>query len=273
MNLGGKARKPKDDTLARMNAWLEQRANTPFKFPGKEDYVSKPTHKPSSMGLSCLRRIYYEYFRTERDEKINFFLARIFDTGNYYEAMVMSWLKGIGEHIPYRNKGNGEIPKNIFTGEPNPQFPITDPELRMNKGYIDNVAVIKGRIWLYEIKSKKSNKFDALTSPDPDHLSQVSCYFKCFNEQLANGDYDHIPELKGFTDVAGVKVIYINKNTSNTKLYVLEAEDLVDEIIEIDYKIRKVNDFIDLKKLPPMNKKDCKYCPFKSKCKNEWNSI
>lgn len=263
----------KDQTLDKIHNWLEDRANNPLTFPvkpGQEPYVPKPTHKPSSLGLTCLRRIYYEYFRTKRDDKINFFLARIFDTGNYYEAMVLSWLKGIGEHVPYRNKTNGEIPLD-WTSKPNPQFPITIEELRVNKGYIDNVAVIDGKIWLYEIKSKNTNKFDELRKPDPDHLSQVSCYFRSFIDKLANGDYAHVPELQGLTEVAGVKVIYINKNNSNLKLYTLGPEELVDEIIAVDLKVKKANKYIDQKKLPPKNKVDCKYCPFKKLCKADVN--
>lgn len=262
--LKSKKKKLKDPLFDRIESFLEARVNKPL------PYKQKPGHKPSSLGTHCLRRIYYSYYRTERDSPINAFLARIFDTGNYYEDMVLSWLKEMGEHIPYRNK-DGEIPKGFGGKGENAQFPIVMTDWRIPKGFIDNVAFIDGELWLYEIKSKNSDKFDALTSPDTDHMVQISCYFKAFNDHLAAGDYEHIEELKNVPSIAGVKVIYVNKNNSNLKVFSVELDDLVDQIIDLDVKLEEVNTYIDAVELPPMTKGDCKYCDFKAKCKKNQN--
>ncbi len=260
-----KPKRAKDPLLERIEAFLEARVNKPL------PYKQKPGHKPSSLGSDCLRRIYYAYYRTERDSPINAFLARIFDTGNYYEDMVVSWLKEMGEHIPYRNKGDGQIPKGFGGKGENAQFPVVIPDWRIPKGYIDNIAIVDGELWLYEIKSKNSDKFDALVDVDPDHKVQVACYFKAFSEMLVSGEYSHIPELKGATEVAGVKVLYVNKNNSNLKIFTMDPEDLVDQIIYVDEKLDRANVFIDAKELPPMTKGNCQYCDFRKKCKKNWN--
>ena len=254
---------------SRIENFLEARVNKPL------PYVQKPGHKPSSLGSECLRKIYYAYYRTPRDAPISAFLARIFDTGNYYEDMVVSWLDEMGENIPYRNKGDGEIPKGFGGKGLNPQFPIKVPDWRIPKGYIDNVAVVNGKLWLREIKSKNTNKFDALEEVDHDHKVQVGIYFKAFNDHLAAGDYDHIPELKGFTVASGVEVIYVNKNTSNIRVFTLRPEALVDIIIDVDEKLEEVNPYIDARSLPPASKSttNCQYCDWRKICKGNWNEI
>lgn len=256
----------KDQTLTRINEFLKAKYNKPI------DYVQKPSHKPSELGSKCFRKIYYGYFKTPRDTKIDAKGARIFDTGNYYEDMVMSWLSGMGEHIAYRTK-DGKIPPHWETGRPNPQFPISVPDWRIRKGFIDNVAIVDGELWLYEIKSSASHKFQDLTGPMDDHKVQTAIYFKAFNDHLARGDFAHIPELAGQTQAVGLKVLYVNKDTSDLELYPLRREALERTIRLVDSKVNKVNEFIDLKKLPPKTEDKCSYCPFKSRCKKDWNGV
>jgi hypothetical protein len=260
------SRGPKDSTLLKVYDYLDKKHNKVL------PYVQKPSHVPSSFGTDCYRRIYYSYFRLEKETKVDEKSARIFETGNAYEAMVMDWLKGIGEHIPYRNKSDGQIPKSKDgSGKPDPQFPISVPEWRINKGFIDNVALIDGELWLYEIKSKNSFAFGKLQEPDWDHQVQITPYFKAVNNALNNGDYAHIPELEGIKAVTGVKVIYINKDTSDVKLYALREQDMGALTKMVSQKVEKSNEYIDTKTLPPKNESNCKWCPFQGKCSKDFN--
>jgi hypothetical protein len=256
----------KDGTLVRINEFLKSKYNAPL------TYAPKPTHKPSELGSKCFRKIYYSYYKVPRDTKIDAKGSRIFETGNFYEAMVMSWFIGMGEHIPYRNK-DGVIPKHWATGEPNPQFPITVPDWRVNKGYIDNVAIVDGELWLYEIKSSASHKFNDLNGPMDDHKVQIATYFKAFNDHLVRGDFSHIPELAGHTKAAGVKVLYVNKDTSDLELFTLRSEALERQVKLLQGKITVANEFIDKKELPPKTEDKCSYCPFKKKCAKDWNGV
>lgn len=261
-----KRRKAKDSTLEKITEFLDAKHNKVL------NYVQKPSHVPSSFGTDCFRRIYYSYFRLEKETRTDEKSARIFETGNAYEAMVMAWLKGIGEHVPYRNKSDGQIPKSKDgSGAPDPQFPISVPEWRINKGFIDNVAVVNGELWLYEIKSKNSFAFGKMQEPDHDHQVQITPYFKAVNNGLESGEYSHIPELKDITHVTGVKLIYVNKDTSDIKLFALKEEDMVDITQMVVRKVEKANKYIDSKTLPPKTDNNCKYCPFQGKCAKEFN--
>ncbi len=255
-----------DDTLKRIYSFLKDKYNQPI------NYVQKPGHKPSDLGSKCFRKLYYAYYKVAKDTRIDAKGARIFETGNYYEDMVMSWFTGMDEHIPYRNL-DGSIPKNRFTGELNPQFPISSTEWRIPKGYIDNVAVVKGELWLYEVKSCASFKYQDLTEPMDDHKVQTAIYFKTFNDHLKNGDYKHILELDGHEAAVGIKIMYINKDTSDIKLFITRTELLNRQIQLLDKKIGKANEFIDLKSLPPKTEDKCTYCSFAKKCKKDWNEV
>jgi hypothetical protein len=257
-------KKAKDPLLERFETYLELKANKPL------PYKQKPGHKPSSLGSDCLRKIYYSYFRTPRDQPITGFLARIFDTGVAYEKMVLDWLIGMGEHIPYINKSNGEIPLD-HNGQRNPQFPIKSQEWEIPKGYVDNVAIVDGKLWLYEIKSKKASKFDLLTEPDKDHIVQVTCYFKAFMDHLNAGDYAHVPQLQGYSRVEGIKVIYVNKDNSSLKVFNLAPIELIDSIVALDQKLLELKPYLVDQQLPPPTKTECKYCDFRKKCNKNWN--
>jgi hypothetical protein len=236
------------------------------------DYESKPSHSPSTLGAQCYRKIYYHYFRVEKDTKVGSRGARIFETGKYYEDMVLSWLKAVNEHIPYRNKTDGNIPlERDGSGKPNPQFPISIDDWRIRKGFIDNVAIVDAQLWLYEIKSCGSKKFVTLEAPLPEHTVQVTCYYTAFNDHLDAGDYKHIPELAKVNSVAGVKVIYVNKDTSEIAMFTLTPETLTKSAEVVTTKLAEVNKYIDSRDLPPKTVDNCFFCPYGKKCKSDKN--
>lgn len=256
--------KKPSSTLEKLDAFLFKKYNTQYK-------KSNPAHKPSVVGSPCLRKIYYSYYRVDSDKPIDPRGARIFNTGDYMETMIIDWLREIDERIPYRNKSNGEIPKGM-DGKPDPQFIISSKRWRIKKGKIDNVAIVDGDVWIYEIKSSKASKFEKLTGPQPDHLIQAAIYFQCFNDLYLEGGYDHVPEIKGAGKAVGIKFLYINKNTSEIKEYIIPGKALIPTILSLDKKILGINEtYIDKKILPPTTKDYCFFCPFSKKCKENWN--
>lgn len=263
--------KAKDSTYLKINEYLKKKANAPIK------YEQKPSHSPSTFGSNCLRRIYYTYWKVEKDSKVDAHLARIFETGNYYEDMVMEWLKAIGEHIPYRNKGNGQTPlSKDGSGIPDPQFPIAISDWRIRKGFVDNIGVSDEKLWIYEIKSCASFKFADLDEPMPDHKIQVAAYYWAVTEALQADEYSHIPELypdgiRRFDQIEGVKVIYINKDTSDLKIFALKESDLLSIVERIYKKVAIVDQYIDATELPPKTPDKCNYCNFRKKCDKNWN--
>jgi len=107
----------------------------------------------------------------------------------------------------------------------------------------------------------------------PEHKDQVSIYLKTFNELLKAGEFSHIPELKPFEEVVGVKVLYINKDNSDIKVFSLRKNHLQANIWKLKSKIERANKYIDEKQLPPKTPDKCEYCPFKTKCSKSFNVV
>ena len=258
----------KETTLERINSFLEKQYNTPV------PYKQKPGHSPSGLGAKCLRKIYYNYFKVEKDIATDVKSARIFATGDAYEDLVMVWLKAVGEHIPYVNKSNGKIPINRRTGLLDPQFPISYPDYGVRKGLIDNVAYdSSNELWTYEIKSSKAEKFDKLTQPMPEHLIQAGIYLKAMIKMLKEGSFDHIKAIKKGDLPKGVKYIYVNKNTSELKIFEIKLAQFSNIYRQLDAKMNRIKKYTEPKILPPKTNDYCAWCPFRIKCKQEWNDI
>lgn len=257
-----KGAEPEGNSLDKMNAMLEEERNAP------RPYKSKPANTPSVLGSKCFRKIYYSYWRVPSDFPLDARSIRIFQMGDAVEEMLRDWLKKIGRYIPYRNKGNGEISK-IKNGE----FPIKSSKWRIRRGYMDNVALIDDRVWIYEIKSSNEKKWLGLLAPSNDHLIQASIYFQAFNDLYLSGEFDHIPELVGKGKAVGVIWLYYNKNTSEIKQFTMTTEQLAPGIIALDKKIMKSNAYADAKVLPPKTLDYCNWCNYRKKCKKEWNEV
>lgn len=259
--------KSKLSLISKINAHLLKSAN-PYYGP---DYKPKPRIKPSDLGSPCYRKIYYSYLRTDPDQKIKPDQKRIFDIGDAVHGMIGDWVLGAKLLIPYRDLKTGEIPLSKWTGKPDMEFPIVVPELDIEKGKIDAILKIDGEIWIGEWKSSKSSKFEELTAAQDEHIIQANTYVHLFEYCLQRGDYAHIEELSGITEVKGVIFLYLNKDTSELKEFIVpKMDDSLEVVVE---KIAKIKEFVDKKELPGKTEHYCYFCPFNKKCKKEFNPL
>lgn len=149
------------------------------------------------------------------------------------------------------------------------EFPLVCPELYIKKGKIDAVMIIDGELWLGEYKSINMNGFTSLNAPKDDHVIQAVTYWYVFNKLLAEGKFSHIKELEGFTKAKGVKWLYVNKDDTALKEFSMTDGDRVfSSIVE---KIVTVRNHFDNKILPPKTKDWCNSCPWRDKCKKDYN--
>ena len=241
-----------------------------YNRPRSANYTPKPGFAPSALGAKCLRKVYYGYWKIEKDFPINTNSAKIFATGDMYEDLVMGWMKAIEEHIPYLNP-DGTIP--IRFGKPDVQFPISSEKWEIKNGLIDNVAVVDGKLWIYEIKSSNEKKFKDQIGPQEDHKYQAGIYFQAFNELLAAGAFAHIKALDGHTKAFGVKYFYINKNNSAMKEYIVQGDTLVHHIAAIDARVALMKGLNTKKELPKKTEDYCFFCNYRLKCKRDWNDV
>lgn len=249
--------------VSRIDAYLKKVANPPHYDK------AKPRVKPSDLGSPCMRKIFYSYLRTEPDQKIAPKQKRIFDTGDAFHDMVKSWVKGAGILIEYKDPKTGQIPINKWSKKPDGEFPIVVPELDIQQGKIDAILLLDGKLWVGEFKSIKDEKFHELEGAQEEHKIQSNTYVHLFEHCLNRGDYAHIPELEGHTEVEGTIFLYINKNDSEPLEYVVLKEEASFE--QIVSKIADLKKYVEEKELPPATEHYCFFCPFNKKCDKNFN--
>lgn len=259
--------KTKISLVSKINAYLKKAANPYY----GDNYKPDRRIKPSDLGSSCMRKIYYSYLRTEVDQKITPDQKRIFDTGDAFHDMMKEWTKGADCLIEYRDPKTGQIPIGKYSKKPDSEFPISVEELYIKKGKIDAILELDGKLWIGEFKSSKEEKYGDLTDATDEHKMQANTYVHLFEYCWQRGDYDHIPELKKYTEISGVVFVYANKNDSDLKEFIVEkTEAALDEIVK---KVMDIKAYVERKELPPGTEHYCFFCNWKTKCKRNFNPL
>lgn len=259
-----KTAKAKVSLVSKINEHLKKIANP-------KHYGGKFRIKPSDLGSPCFRKILYSSMRVEPDQKIKPETKRIFDTGDAFHEMIREWVKGAGLLIEYKDPKTGQLPINKWTKKPDPEFPIVVEELDIKSGKIDAIVKLDGKLWIGEFKSIKDEKFHELVDATEEHKMQANTYVHLFEFCWERGDYDHIEELKGHTELAGVIFLYLNKNDSEPREYIIPKDDSSLELtVE---KVATLKGYIERKELPPKKEHYCFFCPYNQKCKKNFNPL
>ena len=226
----------------------------------KQKSSTTPALKPSSMGYECLRRLYYDFFKVKPDRTFTGKEQLIFKTGSALHDMLQKILADTGLLLKYKDeKGNEEI-----------EFTVSDEELHIKKGKIDGVLLIDNKLYLLEIKTINSRKFEKLTAPTKEHLHQGELYKYLFKKCLDSGKYKHIKELDGYTEITSMIYLYICKDNADMKEWEIPyTSDIIETIL--DKAAIFVTEHIMPGVLPAKNKAECTYCVFKSKCTKDFN--
>ena len=233
----------------------------------RKDYVSKKAPhfkiKPSVIGSPCMRKIFYSSGMVPQDFDTDLAGKKRMAIGQAVHDMLQSIFDESGKLIKYR-KPDGTFEKDWKTGEDDYEFQLVEPDLYVEKGKIDAVVVIDGQLWLGEFKSINKKGFSELYVPKKDHVIQAVIYWFSFNRALSEGKFSHIPELAGFTKAEGVRFLYVNKDDTDAKEFILtEADSLFAEIVQ---KIMLAKANHDAQILPPKTKDFCGSCPWRLKC-------
>lgn len=238
-----------DETLAKMR--------TRKKGPSRPGRI-----KPSMLGTKCDRKLFYSYQDVPKDFEMDIPGHRYCQLGDAVHEMFHEVFVKAGIAVEYKLP-SGKIPTK--NGKPNPEFPIKEDLLDLPKGYIDEVMIIEGKLWLGEWKTIGTNGFKRLGGkPKPDHMIQGMTYLYVFNKMLAAGEFSHIKELEGFTQAEGIRFMYFVRDTCDKTEFVVTRQDqLFSYIVQ---RIEAMRQWAKANRLPPKTPDFCKSCEWRSKC-------
>ena len=216
--------------------------------------------------------LYYGAFKVPQDFDVPPNVKKMGAMGDGISHILSNKFRERGILIDYK-EADGSF-QDGFNGEPNLEFPVKSKELKLKKGYIDAVLVLDGKLWLGEYKSATQGSFSKLTAPKPDHLVQGVEYLFVFNKNLQDGAYKHIKELVKFEKAEGIIFLYVDRDNAvdfNMKEYPISnavAEPIFKDIVA---KIIQFSQYADKKELPPKTPEWCNSCPWRAKCKKNYN--
>lgn len=229
------------------------------------------TFKPSSLGSKCLRKIYYDYFRVQKDFDVNESIKKMGKLGSGMHEILSGALRDSKCIIDYKNPDDTF---NVTFGVPNLEFPLTMPELFIKKAFIDAVTILNGELWLGEYKTCTEKSFYSLKKPKPDHLIQGCLYLYIFNKMLNDGKFSHIKELDNFKQAKGIRFWYVDRDNAvqfQMKEFPITLDMAQDTFSKTVTKIMTIKSYIDKKELPPTTQDWCSSCQFRAKCSKKIN--
>ena len=226
--------------------------------------------KPSFLGSKCQRQIFYSATGVPTDVPFPEIAKRRMKMGDAISDMLTDVFKESGCLVQYYNP-DGSIPKHWKTQKDDREFPIKSEDLYIDKGKIDGVFVIDGKLYLGEYKSINQNGFGTLHAPKSDHLIQGVTYLFAFNQQLKAGAYTHVKELQGFERAEGIVFVYVNKDDTDIKDFVVTSADSTFQ--ELVKKIMTIKYYADNDILPPCTPDYGRTCNCNWKIKSKNNQL
>lgn len=224
--------------------------------------------KPSMIGSSCERKIYYASAGVEEDYGFDLKGKKRMLLGDSIETSLEKVFRKSGILIDYVNP-DGTPHRKFGFADVTTQFPVECADIYIKNGYIDAVCILDGKLWIADYKSINLNGFGGLLSAKNDHLIQTVIYLYIFNLMLAEGKFSHIEKLQGFTKAEGVRILYVNKDDTEMKEFTLTDTDAF--FAQIVNKIMATRKNYETKTLPPKTPEFCNTCNWRDKCKKNFN--
>lgn len=225
---------------------------------------SAPNMSPSALGSPCYRKVYYDFSKAPKENKIPIKLARLWRLGDVIgDHLIETFRKDKDIQVIDYNLPNGK-PQMSF-GKVRKEFPVDEPKLALRSGFLDMVFIEENKLKMAEFKSINENGYEKLNAgPAYKNVVQTVIYLFVFNIKLKKGDYKHIKALDGFTRLEEAHLLYYEKNSSKVKSFRLE--NLVDTFKQIVSKIIIIKSVLETKILPAPTQDYCKSCDYAKRC-------
>ena len=217
------------------------------------DYVPTKSFKPSSIS-GCERSLFYQLTGVQPDEQSSGMnLIGICESGtdrhesiqHYIQQMNFfnidcEWLD-VGEYLQENN-----IKDPVVISKVGNETKLFSEKYNM-RFMCDGLIRYKGQLYIVEIKTESSFKYNKHDEPHADHKLQATCYSMCLK-------------------VPSVLFIYENRDNCSKKAFLTHVTSPM--IRNVEEKINRVNRYVDNDILPPREDK-CTYCNYKNQCRKD----
>lgn len=236
----------------------------PAKDKGMEERVSRLAFRPSSIH-KCARELYYFLSGEKEVEKVNPRSQRILEVGTALHEwiqedvfMVMGKLaKFPVELLEDKDMYSYGMEGITYVKEHSaPPMEIKFVDTRWTEKFpisamVDGALRFGGEDMLFEFKTINTKDFGILIEPKREHRIQGAVY------ALSTG-------------IRKVLFVYLDKNTQDLKLYLVEYTQ-----IQLDYiinRVQSIEECVVNKQVPDMESKgtNCIWCKYKHLCGKEW---
>lgn len=224
----------------------------------QRNYIPSKSFKPSGIS-GCLRSLYYELTGVKPDsQSADANLSGICESGSDRHETLQEYIMGM--------QRNGLDCKWLDVGQYLREQGITDPKVLSRQGnetklysnkynmrfLCDGLIQYRGEVYILEIKTESTYKFDRHQEPWPDHIMQATCYAM---------------NLK----VNKVIFLYENRDCCAKKGYLVTVTDKM--IQRVANVIDTVNRAVVNGEIPARceDATKCSYCQYKNQCRREGN--
>ena len=222
----------------------------------KSDDIPTKSFKPSGIG-GCNRRLYYELTGVQPDiVPGDSNLVGICESGTYRHEEIQNYVMKMKEHnidCEWLDVAQYLVDNNI-----------NDPVVIEQKGnetklysekynmrfMCDGLIKYNGELYILEIKTESTHKYNRHTEPFEDHKLQATCYAMTLG-------------------VDKVIFLYEDRDNCSKKGYLVEVTKKMK--MNVSNKIDLINDFVSTKSIPNKceDSKKCRYCDYKEVCRND----
>ncbi len=231
----------------------------------QEDQPKRHYLGASRLGISCSRKLQYEYLNVAKDEGEDFSgkILRIFAAGHVFEELAIKWLRDAGFTLLTEDADGNQFGFQALDGR------IAGHIDGIITGVPDGVDIQVPALW--EMKSMNNKNWQAtckksLQVEKPIYAAQIALY------QAYMQDYSQRNTVVGLSNNPALFTA-INKNTAELyhELIPFDA-DLAQRMSDKGVNIIKANDAGELLPRITSNKDyyECKYCPYRERC---WDNI
>lgn len=224
----------------------------------KNERPRSKSFKPSGIS-GCERALYYEITGAQHDSKVESVeLVGICESGTDRHEILQNYIQNMHQNsiecdwldVSKYLHAKGIVDPQVVTRVGN-ETKLWSKKYNM-RFMCDGVIRYKGKIYILEIKTESTHKYNKHIEPWASHIQQATCYAMTL-------------------DIRDVIFLYENRDNCSKKAYLVHVTDKMIERVESI--INRVTKCVEEGVLPAPDPNKCNYCNYKNQCKLDGGTL